>query len=72
MSFFQDPPRYHTLLVTFWEERNQDPNLPNVWRFRLENPRTGRRRGFANLEALVEALKCEVGESDEEQSMGNE
>jgi hypothetical protein len=69
MAFFRDPPRYHTLLVTFWEERNQDPNLPNVWRFRLEDPRTGRRWGFANLEALVEALKCEVSESDEEQSM---
>lgn len=62
MSFFRDPPRYHTLLVTYWEERNQDPKLPSVWRFRLEYPRTGWRRGFANVEALVEALKREVNE----------
>jgi hypothetical protein len=60
MSFFQDPPRYHTLLVTFWEERNEDSNLPSVWRFRLEDPRTGRRQGFTNPGNLVGALKQEM------------
>lgn len=66
MSFFQDPPRYRTLLLTLWEERNQDPNLPSVWRFRLEDPRTGQRRGFATMETLIEALKEEMSSSDEE------
>jgi hypothetical protein len=72
MAFFQDPPRYRTLLLTMWEERSQDPNLPGVWRFRLEDPRPGQPRGFASMEALVEALKEEMGDSDEAQSKPND
>ena len=66
MAFFRDPPRYQTFLLTLWEERNRDPHLPGVWRFRLEDPRSGWQRGFANLEALVEALKREMADSGEE------
>ena len=66
MSFFRDPPRYHTFLVTLWEERNQDPTLPSVWRFRLEDPHTGQRRGFANLKKLVAALEHEMVEDQNE------
>ena len=72
MTINPQPPRYHIYLLTLWEERNEDPNSPTMWRFRLEDPRTGRRRGFANVEALVEALKREVNESDKEQAVGNE
>jgi len=32
-----------------------------VWRFRLEDPRTGRRSGFADLAALVAALEEVMG-----------
>ena len=62
MPFFQDPPRYHTYLLTLWEERNQASNLPGVWRFRLENPRTGQPQGFATIEALTAALKQVMAE----------
>jgi hypothetical protein len=63
---FDKPPRYRSYLLTFWEERSQDPATPAVWRFRLENPRTGQQRGFASLEALVVFLRTElVGEEDE-------
>jgi hypothetical protein len=31
-----------------------------VWRFRLEDPRTGQRHGFASLEALVAVLEQEM------------
>ena len=68
MSFFQDPPRYHTFLVTLWEERNQDSNLPSVWRFRLEDPRTGQRWGFANLQALVAVLEQEMVEDPQQEN----
>jgi hypothetical protein len=54
---FDTPPRYRFYLLTVWEERNRDPNLPAVWRFSLEDPHTGQRRGFADLEALTAALK---------------
>ena len=66
MSILHDPPRYRTFLLTLWEERNRDRGSAPVWRFRLEDPRTGQRRGFASLEALVEALKQEMGDNDEE------
>ena len=54
---FDTPPRYRSYLLTVWEERNRDPSLPAVWRFSLEDPHTGQRRGFADLDALTAALK---------------
>ena len=60
MSFFNKPPRYHTFLLTLWEERNEDPNSPAVWRFRLEDPRTGQRRGFASLAELISFLQAQL------------
>lgn len=56
----QQPPRYFTLLLTIWEERMQDPKAPSVWRFRLEDPRTGQQQGFTSFEALLIALDREV------------
>ena len=63
MSVFDKPPRYRAYLLTLWEERGRDPDAPVVWRFSLENPRTGERRGFADLEALVAALQREMSGS---------
>jgi hypothetical protein len=60
MSIPQKPPRYRSYLLTFWEERNQDPGAPAAWRFRLENPRTGEQYGFATLQGLVTALEQEI------------
>ena len=54
------PPRYRSYLLTFWEERSQDPSVPVVWRFSLEDPHTGQRRGFADLGALIAALQREM------------
>ena len=66
MSIIHDPPHYRAFLLTLWEERSRDRDSPQVWRFRLEDPRTGQQRGFARLEELVEALKQEMVDSDEE------
>ena len=60
MSILDKPPRYRSYLLTLWEERSSDPKAPEVWRFSLEDPRTGQRRGFAGLEALVAALQREI------------
>ena len=66
MTIFDKPPRYRSYLLTFWEERSRDPDAPAVWRFSLEEARTGQRRGFASLEALVAFLRVELeGERDE-------
>jgi hypothetical protein len=59
---FEAPPRYRSYLLTIWEERKASPDLAVTWRFSLEDARTGRRRGFAGLEALVAALQQEMAE----------
>jgi len=68
MAFPKNPPAYRTFLLTMWEERNRDPASKAVWRFRLEDPSTGQQRGFADLAALVGALKREMGDSDTEET----
>ena len=60
MPLFEKPPRYRSYLLTFWEERSQDAQAPEVWRFSLEDPVTGQRRGFPGLEELVAALKQDM------------
>jgi hypothetical protein len=62
MNVFDKPPCYRSYLLTCWGKQSQDPFEPVVWRFRLEDPHTGRRRGFASLDALVAALQREMAE----------
>ena len=57
-SVFDRPPRYRAYLLRFWEERGQQGDLSPVWRFSLEDPYTGERYGFANLEEMVTFLRC--------------
>jgi hypothetical protein len=57
---FDRPPRYRSYLLALWEERGRDLGAAGVWRFRLEDLRTGKRRAFATLEALVDALEGEM------------
>lgn len=57
---FDKPPRYRSYVLTFWEERSRDPDLSVVWRFSLQDPRTGQRRGFASLEELVGFVRAEL------------
>jgi hypothetical protein len=62
MNTFDKPPCYRSYLLTVWWERSQDPLEAVAWRFRLEDPRTGQRHGFASLDALVAALQREMAE----------
>ena len=60
MSVFDEPPRYRSYVLTFWEERGREPDLSVVWRFSLSDPHTGQRRAFATLDALIAALELEM------------
>lgn len=60
MTFLKKLPRYQSYLITMWQERGQDSDNLGGWRFRLEDPHTGERRGFANLEKLMAALEQEM------------
>ena len=66
MSILGKPPRYRSYLLACWEERSRGPDGPVVWRFSLEDPRTGQRRAFADPEALAAFLRTEFsGDKDE-------
>jgi hypothetical protein len=60
VPIFDKPPRYRSYLLTFWEERSRDPDTPVAWRFRLEDPHTGERRGFGDFEGLMAFLRGEL------------
>jgi len=60
VNFSEEPPRYHTFLLTLWEERSQDLALSTVWRFRLASPRTGEQSGFATWEELTAFLEGQM------------
>ena len=50
------PNRIHRIyLLTVWQEAGQQPEEEN-WRFLVEDPRSGQRKGFAGVAALVGGL----------------
>ena len=56
-----EPLAYQSYLLRLWRAPGGDTQ---PWRASLENPLTGERRGFADLEALVAYLHDEIeGES---------
>ena len=54
------PPRYCAYLLRCWESPDQGDGLLPAWRYSLEDPHSGARRGFASLEALVAHLRAEL------------
>lgn len=59
MPLLDDPPKYRAYLLRFWEERGRAEG-EGAWRLSLEDPHTGERRGFGDLEALVDWLRAEM------------
>ena len=59
-------PRYRAYLLRLWETGSLDSGRGVTWRFSLEDPRTGEKRGFADLEGLVAFLESETGEEQED------
>jgi hypothetical protein len=54
------PPARRSYILTLWQEGDQEVRAPGLWRFSLEDPRTGQRRGFPTLGALFVALEQEM------------
>lgn len=53
-------PRYRIYMLRFWESHPQWLGGTTVWRFSLEDPTSGVRRGFSDLEGLVTFLQAEM------------
>jgi hypothetical protein len=51
------PLRYHSFILTVWQETEAAPNNPAAWRFRLADPQTGQQHGFTELTAMMRFLE---------------
>jgi len=51
--------RYQSYLLRCWQECDKETDTP-IWRFSLEDPRTGKRLGFTNLLALTKTLETDL------------
>lgn len=71
MPQVKSPPRYSVYLLRCWQERDSSIDVPATWRFSLEDSRTGKRQGFADLESLMRYLN-ETLEDDESESWSAE
>lgn len=50
-------PEYQVYVMRLWQEDSASPEAYPVWRFSLEEPLTGQRRGFSCLAELVAFLE---------------
>ena len=66
MSLEKSPPRYSVYLLRCWQERESRSDVPSTWRFSLEDSRSGKRHGFADLESLMQYLDQALQEDDVE------
>jgi hypothetical protein len=61
MTRSDGPPRYHSFLLTAWEERSKGADNPSTWRFGLEGVGNAeRKRVFATLAEMVLFLREEI------------
>jgi hypothetical protein len=62
MTFREAAPRQRVYILRFWETRSFPPDAPVTWRFSAQDPRTGERRGFADLEGLMAFLAAQTSD----------
>jgi hypothetical protein len=58
-----EPLRYEAYVLHCWEVRSALPSTEATWRFSFEDPRTGEKHGFADLEALLGYLRGRLANS---------
>ncbi len=60
MQFSLNPMHYQVFLLRQWQEQDLSEGHPPVWRFMLENPLTGARRGFGSIQDLAAFLEEQI------------
>lgn len=60
------PSRAESFLLRCWQERSPQTGLPTVWRYSLEDIRTGRRVGFVTLEAALAYVRGKLTTNNED------
>ncbi len=57
---------YRIYLLTIWVEQGHNHEGSMKWRFRLQDPRSGKQHCFANLTELIVGLHTELVETQQE------
>ena len=71
MTADHSPARYRIFLLTVWRDHSEAKSGVHGLRFRLEDPRTGERQGFGDLELLSAYLQMRMsGQEFEEMNEG--
>lgn len=66
------PSSYRIFLLTFWLEDESDMADAELWRFRMEDPRSRTRHGCVGLQKLIKLLRDEIaGQSTGETDLPN-
>ena len=60
--------RYQVFVLRLWQEPGEIQEPSATWRYVLEEPKTGQRRGFRDLAALMVFLEMELQKGE---PMGN-
>ncbi len=60
---------YRAFLLTCWQEERAEADS-KIWRFRLEEPRTGEQNGFINLVELMAFIQASLQEIDNDEGNG--
>ena len=70
---YKKSPYYRIYLLTVWQEHNHTQPEMITWRFRLEDPRSGQQRVFADAATLMNALHEEIAiDTDDAQAQRGE
>ena len=54
------PPSYHIFMLKCWPEHQQSNGFITSWRFSLEDPNNGQRKGFAQLDDLLLSIRQQL------------
>ncbi len=57
MKLLDDKKNYSVFVLRMWQEKEADQEIGFTWRFSLEDPNTGERKGFTSMEALLDFLE---------------
>lgn len=60
MPVLGPPEHYCAYLLRCWAEHSAQHDHPLIWRFSVQDPHTGKQRGFASFDLLVEFLLQEL------------
>ena len=65
-------PYYRIYLLAVWQEHNESSPEMITWRFRLEDPRSGQQRVFADATTLMNALHEIASDTNQAQTQQGE